>query len=207
MKFNPNDYETVKSRKKRFYEDYPDGRIIVEMINSDEVFNSALFKAYIYFNAEDHKAGIPRSTGYAYEVRDTELKVSKSGGMYESVNYSSWTENAEESAVGRALDNAGYSGNLKCSREEMEKAQRMNETMKTKNVSPEEYEAEKKKKTLGNAYKKISEMFGKLHYSSSQIEKFLNGYGLKSLSESKDVEQLRGIYKTLETLYIKQESA
>ena len=130
MKFNPAEYETVKSRKKRFYEDHEDGRIIVEMINPDEIFNSALFKAYIYFTAEDQEKGLPRATGYAYEVRDVELKVSNQGKTYESVNFSSWTENAEESAVGRALDNAGYSGNLKCSREEMEKASRMNETMK-----------------------------------------------------------------------------
>jgi len=123
-KFNLDDYETVKERKARFYEEYPDGRIVVNKIS--ESMDYAEFKVYIYLNKEDQKENLPRSTGYALEIRDKELSVNKYGKEYESVNYSSWTENCEESAIGRALDNAGYSGNKKCSREEIEKAQRMN---------------------------------------------------------------------------------
>ena len=119
MKYNPEDYENVKSRKKKFYEDHPDGRIIVES-RSVEPLNFAYFRACIYIDKSD----IPKSTGYAIEIRDTKMSQGRNG-EYASVNYTSWTENCEESAVGRALDNAGYSGNLKCSREEMEKAERM----------------------------------------------------------------------------------
>jgi hypothetical protein len=82
----------------------------------------AFFKVAIY---RDHETDKPVSTGFALELRDKEMSVTRNGDKYASVNYSSWTENCEESAVGRALDNAGYSGNLKCSREEMEKADRM----------------------------------------------------------------------------------
>jgi len=135
MRFNPNEYETVKSRKERFYKDHPDGRIIVEMGNPTSSMEYALFKCYVYFDKEDQEKGLPRATGYALEVRDTQLSISNEGKEYESVNYSSWTENSEESAVGRALDNAGYSGNKKPSRDEMEKAQRMNGTMKNYNQS------------------------------------------------------------------------
>ena len=116
-------YETVKERKKRFYADNEDGRIIVEQ-QSDNILEYALFKVSIYKDKADQEKGLAWSTGYALEMRDKEKSISTSGKEYESVNYTSWTENCEESAVGRALDNAGYSGNNKCSREEMEKAQR-----------------------------------------------------------------------------------
>jgi hypothetical protein len=125
MYFDPNKYENVKHRKLRFYKDYPDGRIIAEMINPDTVESYALFKATVYKNVEDLEKMLPFATGYAFELRETDLSISKEGRKYESVNFTSWTENAEESAVGRALDNAGYSSNGKCSQEEMEKAQRM----------------------------------------------------------------------------------
>jgi len=130
MKFNLNEYEPVKARKQRFYGDHPDGRIIVSMVNSEaSIQNMALFKASIYMTAEDQEKGLPRATGYALELRDTELKATRDGRTYESVNFTSWTENAEESAVGRALDNAGYASNMKASREEMEKVERMSKTV------------------------------------------------------------------------------
>ena len=124
MKWNPADYETVKSRKKRFYEDHPDGRIEVESISTDPN-EYAYFKATVFVSREDQEKNCPKGTGYAHEIRDKELSQGKKGS-YESVNYSSWNENCEESAIGRALDNAGYSGNLKCSREEMEQAEKKN---------------------------------------------------------------------------------
>jgi hypothetical protein len=125
MKFDPNKYETVKERKKRFYADHPEGAIVVDMVQSENIERYALHRASVYRTREDRIANIPAATGYAFELRDTEISVSSEGKKYESVNYSSWCENAEESAVGRALDNAGYAGNDKCSRDEMEKAQRM----------------------------------------------------------------------------------
>lgn len=127
-KFDLSQYETVKERKARFYKDHEDGRITVEMINEDRL-EYACIKASVYLTAEDQANKCPRGQGYALEVRDKEMSVSNYGKEYESINYSSWTENAEESAVGRALDNAGYSGNKKPSREEMQKAERMGKTM------------------------------------------------------------------------------
>lgn len=131
-KFNLDQYETVKQRKQRFYADHEDGRIIVERISPDTL-DYAEFKAYIFFCKQDQLDFAPRATGHALEVRDKELSVSSSGKEYESVNYSSWTENCEESAVGRALDNAGYASNGKPSRNEMIKAEKMGNTMKKYN--------------------------------------------------------------------------
>jgi ribosomal protein S27AE len=125
MNYNPNDYETVKSRKEKFYKDYKDGRITCKLHTIDKIMEYAVFEARVYLNVEDQKNQCPRGIGYATEIRNKEKSISNKGSKYESVNFTSWTENAEESAVGRALDNAGYSGNKKCSREEIEKAQRM----------------------------------------------------------------------------------
>lgn len=125
MQYNPEEYETVKSRKERFYKDNKDGRITVKLLTVENIMDYAVFEARVYLNAEDQKNDCPRGVGYATEIRDKELSTSNQGKKYESVNYTSWTENSEESAVGRALDNAGYSGNKKCSREEMDKANRM----------------------------------------------------------------------------------
>lgn len=127
-KFDLDNYETVKQRKERFYQDHVDGRIVVELINQDHL-EYACFKACVYLNQVDQEKNCPRGVGYALEIRDKELSVSRYGEQYESVNFTSWTENCEESAVGRALDNAGYSGNKKASREEMDKAQRMSNTI------------------------------------------------------------------------------
>ncbi len=130
MNFNPNDYETVKERKLRFYTEHPDGRIVVKNNTpSDHFLDFAIYEVSIYFDKEDQEKGLPKATGTAMEVRDKELSISNQGKTYESVNYTSWTENCEESAVGRALDNAGYSGNKKPSRDEMQKAQRMGSTL------------------------------------------------------------------------------
>lgn len=127
--FNLADYETVKSRKERFYNDYPDGRITVDLINAESVMDHAVFRARVFTTQEDQFKDCPRGVGYALEVRDKELSISSKGSKYETVNYSSWTENCEESAVGRALDNAGYSGNKKPSQEEMKKVGQMNRVM------------------------------------------------------------------------------
>lgn len=124
-KFDLSSYETVKQRKQRFYEAYIDGRIVVEILNQDQITNYALFKASVFKDAENHRNSTPLGVGTAFELRDTELKVSSKGNKYESVNYTSWVENCEESAVGRALDNAGFASNMRCSREEIEKAERM----------------------------------------------------------------------------------
>lgn len=122
MNINLDNYETVKARKIRFYKDHPDGRIIVSLENQESILDFALFKAQVFLTAEDQLKGLPRGVGFALEMRDKEKQVSSKGKAYESVNFTSWTENCEESAVGRALDNAGYASNGKPSKEEMIKA-------------------------------------------------------------------------------------
>jgi len=111
-KFNLEDYETVKSRKKKFYEKYSDGRIIVKHLEVND--SHALFMALGYKDKEDQANSLPCATGYAQEFK----------GQGSFANKTSWTENCEESAIGRMLDNAGFSSNNRCSKEEMGKVVR-----------------------------------------------------------------------------------
>ena len=108
--FNLNNYEEVKDRIPRFWEDCPDGRIITELQTPATDLKIVVFKATLF----DGDCII--ATGWAFE---------KEGEGY--INKTSHLENCETSAIGRALANAGYSGiksNEKPSREEMEKVKR-----------------------------------------------------------------------------------
>lgn len=107
--FNLNNYEEVKDRIPQFYADYPDGRIITELISQDG--DTVMFKAFLYKDGNDQQMQNVWVTGYAEETRNV-------AGM---ANKHSHVENCETSAIGRALANAGYSGEKRPSREEMTK--------------------------------------------------------------------------------------
>jgi hypothetical protein len=110
--FNLEDYEPVEKRlgykkdAKSFWDDYPDGRIYTKLID----FSSGRYivQAYVYRTEADQH---PWTTGLAEET------VAGRG-----VNATSALENAETSAIGRALATAGYATKGKRpSREEMTK--------------------------------------------------------------------------------------
>lgn len=109
-KFDPADYEPVEDRLRRFYEQYPDGRVTTDLVAYSDT--QYIVKATIY---RDHDpATMPWATGYAEET------VGSS-----PVNRTSALENGETSAIGRALANANFAAKGKRpSREEMNKAAR-----------------------------------------------------------------------------------
>lgn len=119
-RFNLADYETVEERIKRFYSMTQDGRITTEWENirfdSSEGPKTWVVKASVYLTAGDQANMLPKATGYAVEVDGT-------GGA----NNGSALENAETSAIGRALANMNLSGNKRASREEMQKVQAISE--------------------------------------------------------------------------------
>jgi hypothetical protein len=92
MAFNINDYETVEVRLAKFIAEYPDFRIYTELLESSPT--RFIVRASIYRTELD---AYPWATGLAYEV------VADRG-----VNSTSALENAETSAIGRSLANAGY---------------------------------------------------------------------------------------------------
>lgn len=123
MRFDLSKYSTVAERLAKFHQDYPDGRITTSWESSYTVTGESgqrniwVIKAYLYLTAGDQANNLPKATGHAFEIDGT-------GGA----NQTSALENAESSAIGRALMIAGYSMNKEpnalASREEMEKVQR-----------------------------------------------------------------------------------
>jgi hypothetical protein len=108
MQFNINDYEPVQERIAKFYAIYTDGRIITDLVGGEKgIF---IFKATLYKSGDDYKNGIVLSTGWAREIEGQGF-----------VNKTSALENAETSAIGRALANIGLHGDKRPSREEMQK--------------------------------------------------------------------------------------
>lgn len=106
-RFNLDEYELVETRIARFYEAFPDGRLITECVQAGED-GKWLFKAYAYLSAGDQAANLPKATGYASEIE---------GG-----NQSEWkAELGETSALGRCLANMNLAAKKRSSREEMQK--------------------------------------------------------------------------------------
>ena len=126
-KFNLENYETVEDRLKKFWKDYPKGRIQTEILHITTDGQCVTIQASIYKNEEDAR---PVSTGIAQETKGQ-------GGF---ANADAWMENAETSALGRSLSNWIYqgSGKPRPSREEMSKVSNSKpDTSKKKQVVQE----------------------------------------------------------------------
>lgn len=80
------EYAEVNQRILAFWSLFPTGRIITKKTHDDG--NRCEFECYVYREEEDEK---PTTTGHAYEVKQG------------NVNSTSYVENCETSAIGRAL--------------------------------------------------------------------------------------------------------
>lgn len=143
--FDLNNYETVKSRKVRLRNDYPDSVIMpIPLSDLNYAGSYILMGALIWkdkkmidelgveklkeilkmaSDATPQNAGaIMAAIAVATGADGAGFSLSIAGGRGADKN--AWVENAEESAIGRALDNMGYhSGSA--SQEEMKKVQHM----------------------------------------------------------------------------------
>jgi signal recognition particle subunit SEC65 len=107
--FNLSEYQTCAERLELFWKEHPDGRIDTKLIEASA--SRFIVQAFIYRTEVDQH---PWASGLAEET------ISGRG-----VNATSALENAETSALARALANAGYSPkgdpSKRASREEMNK--------------------------------------------------------------------------------------
>ena len=109
LTFEPGDYALVADRISLFYERYPYGRIVTELISRTE--SEVPFRASVYRETPDRE---PAATGWASERQGDG-----------DINVVACLENTETSAIGRALANLGFTASRRRpSREEMEKADR-----------------------------------------------------------------------------------
>ncbi|MGI9107815.1 MAG: hypothetical protein ACR2G4_16390 [Pyrinomonadaceae bacterium] len=83
------DYIPVAERIEKFYERFPAGRIMTQIVEHDRESGFVLIRAEVYRTSED---AIPAATGHAYEYKDAGY-----------VQRNSYIEVAETSAVGRSL--------------------------------------------------------------------------------------------------------
>lgn len=106
--FNPAEYALVADRITEFYDRFPTGRIITELVSRER---DIVFRAEVYRRVED---SVPSATGWASE-REGDGEI----------NLVACLENSETSAIGRALANLGFTASRKRpSYEEMQKVER-----------------------------------------------------------------------------------
>lgn len=110
MAFDLNNYEPVEARIKRFWEQYPNGRIHTEIVERTE--KDIIIRCDVYRDLTDL---VPASVDFAHEVIGST-----------NINRTNWLENATTSAIGRGLATLGFSPKgARPSREETAKVARV----------------------------------------------------------------------------------
>lgn len=121
--FNLQDYETVEQRLHRAYKDHPNMRVITKNLTTlqDRQVSTWVVQAEIWLPyPEDWYELALKSDGWFLKATGLAFEVDGVGMAQKTAAL----ETCESSAIGRALANAGYSGNRRTTREEMAKAER-----------------------------------------------------------------------------------
>jgi len=122
MAYDLSKYEEVKDRIPLFYERFPDGRIITEIVSEDE--NHVTIKTSLYADQEQQEKGKVLVTGHAME---------KPGGVIKA-----FTENCETSSIGRALANYNLYGNIAKSKGTRPSKEEMSSNVMTEDTEKED---------------------------------------------------------------------
>jgi hypothetical protein len=143
MNIKGKEYTEVKDRITVFREKHPDWSIATNLEWHNEDMSAVLFRCVVSSPSVGEAFNVQTFTGYAYEERIT------ASAQFNDVNYSSWVENAETSAIGRALANMGYQGSAqRPAAEEMQKVERVKQAAQQQVGEPPKTETVKAK-TIG----------------------------------------------------------
>jgi len=123
MDIHGKEYTPVNDRLKILYGEsdrvFPNAYVLTEVAWHNPDLSAILFKATIYPN--DVQGDARSFTGFAYEERDASSS---------QVNFSSWVENCETSAIGRALANMDIgTAKGRVSQEEMARPERIKSSL------------------------------------------------------------------------------
>jgi hypothetical protein len=116
-----DEYDQVEDRLKKFWKDNPNGRIDTKVIHVNADFTNAIHRCEVY---KDIKDEFPVATGIAQDQKGPK-----------GANQTSWIENGETSAVGRALANWIYAAKKRPSVTEMQKVENLKDTQVTKSAA------------------------------------------------------------------------
>ena len=162
-----DEYENVEDRLVKFWADYPNGRIETEPTYTSDDAKVIIIRALVYKDIDDVN---PVATGIAEETKGE-------GNAY--VNNTSWVENCETSAIGRALANWMYqgSGKKRPSMQEMAKTQKFKDDkvkvekvdMRKKENKPSEEEKAKMQKIADEMVSEPKTATGKDRKNAEQM--------------------------------------
>jgi len=144
--FDLTNYDSVADRISEFYKRYPKGLIKTVILSSlEHIQKYVVMEARIWFEktkevpiAQDQSQDITLTYGPEDNGFDSMGHAMEIAGQ-RGANQTSWLENCETSAIGRALANRDIWITRKgASKKEMEKVETANPTNKTKKGSPSE---------------------------------------------------------------------
>jgi hypothetical protein len=168
------DYVEVNVRIERFWQKYPNGRIVTDCKLLDTEPAEVLIKADVYRDIADT---VPSATGHAHEVK---------GSTY--INKTSFIENGETSAIGRALAILGFEIKKSvASREEVANAQLQQKQLEPRQVPLEvqsDYPTDGQLKMISAKLAQCGYLKKDMELISKVISDFL-GYEIKQLLEVK----------------------
>lgn len=156
------DYAEVNQRIKAFRMIFPNGGIVTDLISNEN--GICVFRAIVV-----DENGTTLGTGTAYE---------KEGSTF--INKTSYIENCETSAVGRALAMCGFGIDTSIA-----SAEEVTNAINNQNQEEKKVADSKQKKAVeeANAKAKVLAYVNRHNMSKENIEKLCNHYGIRSLSE------------------------
>ena len=144
------EYVLVNERIKAFWKLYPNGRIVTDILSMEN--DMCVIRAKVFTDREDN---IPVATGTAYERESSSF-----------INKTSYIENCETSAIGRALGILGIGIDTSvASAEEVENA------------------IENQKKIDNTKIQALEKSLENKNIANDKIVEVLNKFGYKSISD------------------------